>query len=206
MRRVKSVIETSELTDYFELDLALEDVEDDAEREVPEHIRFNISFYGVDYPVESIVLRMERNDFFIPDFQRSYVWSQKQASRFIESLLYGLPVPVIFLYREPDTGRHLIIDGQQRLKTLQFFYHGIFEERKFRLLDVALPWRGRTYTELDEADKRRLNDSVIHATTFRQEEPRANDQSIYYVRTHKYRRDPIVGPRDPYLYIFWTVC
>jgi hypothetical protein len=151
MRRVKPVIETSEITDYFELDLALEDVEDDSERETPEHIRFNISFYGVDYPVESIVLRMGRNDFFIPNFQRSYVWSQKQASRFIESLLYGLPVPGIFLYREPDTGRHLIVDGQQRLKTLQFFYNGIFGERKFRLLDVALPWRGRTYTEWTRA-------------------------------------------------------
>jgi uncharacterized protein with ParB-like and HNH nuclease domain len=124
---------------------------------------------------------MLRNDFFIPDFQRSYVWSQKQASRFIESLLYGLPVPGIFLYREPDTGRHLIIDGQQRLKTLQYFHSGTFGERRFRLLDISLPWRGRTYDELSEADKRRLNDAVIHATIFKQEEPRGDDQSIYHV-------------------------
>lgn len=166
--------------DDFELDVA-EGVEDDSEREPPEHIRFNITFFGADYPVETIVQRMNRQDFFIPDFQRSYVWSQKQASRFIESLLYGLPVPGIFLYREPDTGKHLIIDGQQRLKTLQFFADGTFAEKKFRLLDVSLPWRGRTYDELSENDKRRLNDAVIHATIFRQEEPKENDQSIYYV-------------------------
>lgn len=124
---------------------------------------------------------MENEDFFVPEFQRSYMWSQRQASRFIESLLYGLPVPGIFLYREPESGRHLIIDGQQRLKTLQFFHKGTFEERRFRLVDVSLPWRGRTYDDLTETDKRRLNDAVLHATIFKQEEPRNDDQSIYHV-------------------------
>src|ERR1700745_2977986 len=100
MPRSKAQSLFSEDTDEFELDLA-EGVEDDSEREAPDHIRFNITFFGVDYPVETIVQRMNRRDFFLPAFQRSYVWSQKQASRFIESLLYGLPVPGVFLYREP---------------------------------------------------------------------------------------------------------
>jgi uncharacterized protein DUF262 len=180
MPRPKAITQSADSADDFELDLA-EGVEDESERSPPDHILFNITFFGADYPVETIVQRMERSDFFIPEFQRSYVWSQKQASRFIESLLYGLPVPGIFLYREPDTGKHLIIDGQQRLKSLQYFYVGTFAERKFRLLDIALPWRGRTYDELSEADKRRLNDAVIHATIFRQEEPKGDDQNIYYV-------------------------
>jgi uncharacterized protein with ParB-like and HNH nuclease domain len=180
MPRSKVQSPSSEDIDDFELDLA-EGVEDESERHAPDHIRFNIIFFGADYSVETIVQRMNRKDFFIPDFQRSYVWSQKQASRFIESLLYGLPVPGVFLYREPDTGRHIIIDGQQRLKTLQYFHTGTFGERRFRLLDITLPWRGRTYDELSEADKRRLNDAVIHATIFRQEEPKDDDQSIYYV-------------------------
>jgi len=179
MPRRKAQTQSLEGADDFELDLA-EGVEDDAERGLPDHIRFNITFFGADYPVETIVQRMLRNDFFIPDFQRSYVWSQKQASRFIESLLYGLPVPGVFLYREPDTGKHLIIDGQQRLKSLQYFHSGNFGERRFRLLDITLPWRGRTYDELSETE-RRLNDAVIHATIFRQEEPKGDDQSIYYV-------------------------
>jgi hypothetical protein len=180
MPRPKAPSELTENSDDFELDLA-EGVEDVSAREAPDHIRFNITFFGVDYPVETIVTRMERGDFFIPDFQRSYVWSQKQASRFIESLLYGLPVPGVFLYREPDSGKHLIIDGQQRLRTLEYFHRGNFGERRFRLLDVSMPWRGHTYEELAESDKRRLNDAVIHATIFRQEEPKDDDQSIYYV-------------------------
>jgi hypothetical protein len=119
MPQFKAQTLSAEPTENFELDLA-EGVEDDAERDSPDHIRFNITFFGADYPVDTIVQRMNRQDFFIPEFQRSYVWSQKQASRFIESLLYGLPVPGVFLYREPDTGKHLIIDGQQRLRTLQY--------------------------------------------------------------------------------------
>src|SRR4051794_22340737 len=180
MPRVNPRTRLSEDADEFQLDLA-EGVEDDSERGPPDHIRFNITFYGADYPVETIVQRMLRNDFFIPDFQRSYVWSQKQASRFVESLLYGLPVPGVFLYREPGTGRHLIIDGQHRLKTLQLFYSGNFGEKKFRLLDVARPWNGRTYEELEERDRLRLSDAIFHATIFKQEEPSEDDQSIYHV-------------------------
>lgn len=48
-------------------------------------------------------------------------------------------------------------------------------------MDITLPWRGKTYDELSEADKRRLNDAVIHATIFKQEEPKGDDQSMYYV-------------------------
>jgi Protein of unknown function DUF262 len=103
MPRAKTLTQPLEDADDFELDLA-EGVEDDSERGPPDHIRFNITFFGADYPVETIVQRMTRNDFFIPDFQRSYVWSQKQASRFIESLLYGLPVPVYFCIANPIPG------------------------------------------------------------------------------------------------------
>jgi len=139
MPRAKTLTQPLEDADDFELDLA-EGVEDDSERGPPDHIRFNITFFGADYPVETIVQRMTRNDFFIPDFQRSYVWSQKQASRFIESLLYGLPVPGVFLYREPDTGKHLIIDGQQRLKSLQYFTPAPSVKENFGYL--ISPYRG----------------------------------------------------------------
>ena len=82
---------------------------------------FNLSSYGVDYPIESLVSRLNRKSFYIPDFQRKFVWSKNQASRFIESILLGLPVPGIFVFKEEETGKHLVIDGQQRLKSLTYF-------------------------------------------------------------------------------------
>jgi hypothetical protein len=140
----------------------LKNVTDEAEEE--DHLTkpFTISSYGADYTVDSLVKRMETGSFFVPPFQRSLVWNVKQASRFIESLLMGLPVPGIFVFREAQTNRHLIVDGQQRLRTLHAFYTGIFRGQEFRLLDVRKQWLERTCKDLDSSDKLRLDDSVIH--------------------------------------------
>jgi hypothetical protein len=159
----------------------LKNVTDDAEGE--DHLTkpFTISSYGADYTVDSLVKRMDTGSFFVPPFQRSLVWNVKQASRFIESLLMGLPVPGVFVFREAQTNRHLIIDGQQRLRTLQAFYTAVFRGQEFRLVDVRKPWLGKTYKELDSHDKLRLDDSIIHTTIFRQEQPENNIDSIYEV-------------------------
>jgi hypothetical protein len=105
-----------------EYTLALEaDVEDEALLEQPGDIKFTITSYGADYTVDTLIRRLKTEAFYVPQFQRRFVWSQRHASRFLESLLMGLPVPGIFLYREPQTNRHLVVDGQQRLRTLQYF-------------------------------------------------------------------------------------
>ena len=61
----------------------------------------------------------------IPPFQRHYVWSLPRASRFVESLILGLPVPQLFLYEESNN-KFLVIDGQQRLMTIYYFIKGRF--------------------------------------------------------------------------------
>jgi hypothetical protein len=93
----------------------------------------------------------------------------------------GLPVPGIFLYKEANTNVHLVIDGQQRLQTLQMFYDRSFKDRAFRLDGVRDPWAGKTYDELDPADVLKLDDSIIHATIFKQDSPYDVLDSIYYV-------------------------
>lgn len=173
--------ETTSPEDEFDVDLQQENVEDESKTEAEDIQQFNISSYGADYTVDSLVKRLNTGAFYIPPFQRSYVWSQNQASRFIESLLLGLPVPGIFLYKEPGTNKHLVIDGQQRLKTLQFFFEGTFLEKKFRLTNISKRWEGKTYNELDEADHLKIDDAIIHATIFQQDEPKSGDSSIYYI-------------------------
>src|SRR5690606_22344893 len=111
-------------------------VEDESLQDETPTASFAITSYGADYTVDTIVNRLKSESFFVPKFQRRFVWSLKHASRFIESLLMGLPVPGIFLYREAQTNRHLVVDGQQRLRTLQYFYDGNFGEKKFRLRNV----------------------------------------------------------------------
>jgi hypothetical protein len=165
-----------------EFELALEDgVEDEALLEDPGPTKFSISSYGADYTVDSLVKRMRGKAFRIPDFQRQFVWTYKHASKFIESLLMGLPVPGIFLYKEADTNEHLVIDGQQRLRTLEAFYDGIFRGKEFKLQGVREPWLNRTYKTLDTSDILKLDDSIVHATVFKQDKPEDVLDSIYFV-------------------------
>lgn len=159
----------------------IDDATDDAS-DVPGTLRYGIMSYGSDMPVDAIVDRMERGDIFVPLFQRKYVWTAVQASRFVESLLLGLPVPGIFLFREPDTRKHMVVDGQQRLRTLQCYHHGAFPDgRQFRLSGVSKAYSGQAYRDLADSDRRELDDSLIHATIFQQIEPDDDRSSIYDV-------------------------
>ena len=155
-------------------------VEDEAADEPIDNVTYDITSYGVDFTVDSLVSRLERGAFFIPPFQRSFVWTKPQASRFIESLLLGLPVPGIFVANERESHRYIVIDGQQRLKTLQFFFGGKFRGRVFRLERIDRRWNGKTIEELEIEDRLRLEDSIIHTTVFKQDSP-DDDKSIYLV-------------------------
>ena len=167
--------------DHVDTDGDVEDPSVSEDEETPNEVRYEISSYGADYPVDGLVKRLEQDDIFIPSFQRDFVWRLPQASRFIESLLLGLPVPAIFLSKEPDSGRLLVIDGQQRLKSLQFFYGGLFKGREFKLHGDTQEFEGRSYKTLDREDRRRLDDAILHAIIVRQENPQDNDSSIYMV-------------------------
>jgi len=161
----------------FQID---DDVIDESAEEVITY-KYSITSYGADYPVDSLVKRLKQGVIFIPNFQRSYVWNINQASRFIESLILGLPVPGIFLSKESETQKLLVIDGQQRLKTLQFFYDGIFNGKEFTLKGVQKNLEGKTYKTLDAEDRIRLDDSILHATIVKQDEPSDDESSIYHI-------------------------
>ncbi len=159
----------------------VEDVDTEAE-EVELPFTYSITSYGADYPVDGLVKRMQSKGIVVPEFQREFIWPRSRIDRFVESLLLGLPVPGIFLAKVQETGELLVIDGQQRLRTLECFYRGILREREFALGDgVQEQFRGKTYETLDETDRRRLDDSIIHATIIRQDEPSNDQSSVYFV-------------------------
>jgi hypothetical protein len=94
--------------------------------------------------------------------------------------LLGLPVPGIFLVKE-QTGRLLVLDGHQRLHTLHSFYDGVIHGEEYRLAGVQERFEGKRYKDLDTEDRRRLDDSIIHATVVSQIEPSDDQSSIYVV-------------------------
>lgn len=167
------------------------DVLDEADEVIP--YTYSITSYGADYPVDSLVKRLDRGDIIVPifdwvseedteivGFQREYVWPRPKADKFIESLLLGLPVPGIFLVKEA-TGRFLVLDGHQRLHALHAYYKGVINGREYRLQNVQERFVGMRFKDLDTEDRRRLDDSIIHATVIRQDEPSQDQSSIYII-------------------------
>lgn len=156
------------------------DFSDESENESID-FRYVITSYGADYPIDSLMKRIKDEVIFVPPFQRQFVWNISEASKFIESLILGLPVPGIFLSKEKDTNRLLVVDGQQRLLSLYFFYQGYFDKTLFRLQNVQEDLIGRTYSTLKMNDRIRLDDSILHATVVRQDEPDDNNSSVYQI-------------------------
>lgn len=84
-----------------------------------------------DFNLSTLVSFIESGAIKIPGFQRNFVWDLKRASKLIESIIIGLPIPQIFLYEE---GRNsfLVIDGQQRLMSIYYFWKGRFPRKDKR--------------------------------------------------------------------------
>src|ERR1022692_191065 len=77
-----------------------------------------------DPDVETILRRIEDKHLILrPDFQRTSVWDNTKKSRLVESLLLNLPIPPCFL-AEDENGVRVVVDGQQRLNSVDDFYHG----------------------------------------------------------------------------------
>lgn len=188
-RRVRARIEHRIKSMFRACGLVMDEDEDDVidatqreDRGI--EFKYSITSYGADYPVDGLIKRLSSDppDIFIPPFQRRFVWSKYQSSRFIESLLLGLPVPAIFLGKEEDTNRLLVIDGQQRLRSLWHFYRGKFEDgEEFVLGGVASRFDGVSYRTLNEADRRRLDDAILHAIIVKQDEPEEDSNSSIYL-------------------------
>lgn len=151
-----------------------------------------VSYQGTDFDAEGLVRRLNRQDIVIPSFghgdeevelaafQRSFVWTRPQMDRFIESLLLGFPVPGIMLVQQSDK-RYLVLDGQQRLRTLQAFYNGMHRKREFSLENVADEFKGLTYKTLQPEQKRVLDNSFIQATIVKTDGTAESRESVYQI-------------------------
>ena len=105
-----------------------EDYADDTGASIAE---YDISAVPNDFNVMTLTQFVDDGWVRIPGFQRHFVWDLARASKLIESLILGLPVPQLFLY-EQERDRHLLIDGQQRLMSIYYFKQQRFPLRQRR--------------------------------------------------------------------------
>jgi hypothetical protein len=92
---------------------------------------YDITAAPNDFNVLTIFNFLESGAVRIPGFQRNFVWDLGRASKLIESLILGLPVPQVFLY-EMERNKFLVIDGQQRLMSIYYFVKQRFPKKEKR--------------------------------------------------------------------------
>ena len=90
-----------------------------------------------------------------PPFQRNPVWTNKQKSYLIDTILNGYPIPELYMqeYSSSDgQERHVVVDGQQRIRAVLDFIEG-----RFVLTDTDTEsWRSLSFDDLSEDQKKTL--------------------------------------------------
>lgn len=107
-----------------------------------------------DYAVRQLVDMVVEGELSLnPDYQRLYRWSPEKASRFVESIIMNIPVPVVYFAEEGD-GSFSVIDGQQRLTSLlNFIRPNTGEELTLDGLKLRPDLNGKRFSDLNRIDR-----------------------------------------------------
>lgn len=144
-----------------------------------------LSLYPIDYPFETLVARIEKEKLKLdPDFQRKYKWDKTKpksthenwvrASRFIESSLMRIPLPSCY-FAEDNDGSHLVIDGVQRLTTIQKFFN---DEFALDGLTIFKELNGKKFSELGYLQEE-LSTTTIRCIVLRKENDKGLVREIF---------------------------
>lgn len=113
-----------------------------------------------DFPLSTIKEMFDDGDIIPqPDYQRDYVMDQRQASKLIESVLMGIPIPTVYLCEELD-GTYSIIDGQQRMTS---FVKYLKNEFSLKGLEEIAELNGKLFSDLDKNLQRNIKTSTLNS-------------------------------------------
>ena len=168
----------------------MESITSEKEDRESDFVVYKINSYPADYTLQGLYDKWNSKEIRIEDFQRGFVWTELQQSKLIESFLLGLPVPNIFFYRDEKNQELVIIDGQQRLRTVFSYFKGIHmgSEKVFRLKmgkagsemkKVNPKWLDKSFEELDRVDQIKLRDSILRAVIVEQIDPEDNTSIVH---------------------------
>lgn len=121
-------------------------------------VDYDVHEYPVDVIVEKYVQGKESdtNEIFIPEYQRRFIWDIERQSKFIESLMLGLPIP--FLFTADNEGRLEVVDGSQRIRTLEAFLKNELVLEGLKKLDKL---NGFRFKDLPLSRQRRFSRKTV---------------------------------------------
>lgn len=144
---------------------------DEQIRQKQHEVRYDLRDFTIDY----IVKEFQEDFFYVPHYQREFIWNPKHQCRFIESVILGLPIPMMFV-ADMDDGRLEIVDGAQRIQTLEKFQDNGLELKGlqrlpalngFRFHDLSLPQQRKFGTKalrlvvLDDSTSAELRQEIF---------------------------------------------
>jgi hypothetical protein len=116
-----------------------------------------IDYDTKEFTVELFVQKLDNGDFFIPAYQREFVWHERRRAKFIESVLLGLPIPFMFAADTPD-GTLEIVDGAQRLRTLREF---LDNKLVLTSLEQLTNLEGHRFSDLPTPQQRKFKNRTL---------------------------------------------
>ncbi|MCK6570141.1 DUF262 domain-containing protein [Myxococcota bacterium] len=110
-----------------------------------------------DFPIDYLVERFRNDLFYIPSYQREYIWPDGNKCRFVESIILGLPIPMMF-FADMEDGRLEIVDGAQRIQTLEEFMNG---DLRLNGLTHLGSLNGFAFSDLPEPQQRKFKTRAL---------------------------------------------
>jgi hypothetical protein len=128
-----------------------------------------------DFTIDYIVREFREGLFFVPDYQREFVWDLRRQCRFIESVLLGLPIPMMFV-ADLDDGRLEVVDGAQRMRTLESYTNG---DLRLNHLDRLPRLNGSTFSNLPESQRRKFGTKALRVVVLEDSTTAETRQEIF---------------------------
>lgn len=169
----------------------VQDFEDDSDTiYIP---KGEVSYKTTEMGIGTLLNMWNEGELRIPAFQRRFVWTIEQASKFVDSVMSGLPFQTVTFYKDKDEFLY-IIDGQQRIKSLLYFTENFNKDSvdlldkkyigfKLKGLSKKSPYFEKTFNGVDgfsDVDKRALKNKAMPVTIITLKNP--NDlTSVYYI-------------------------
>ena len=143
-----------------------------------------VDFDIIEYPIEVIVQKYtqtesiaDKPEFYIPDYQRELTWDQKKQSRFIESILIGLPIPFLtFAEVVSEEGQLEIVDGSQRVRTLNEYLNN---RLNLLHLEKLTELNGTNFNDLSLFRQRKFKRSTIRIIVLSNEADEETRRDIF---------------------------
>ncbi|BBR87277.1 DUF262 domain-containing protein [Escherichia coli] len=121
-----------------------------------------IEYFVSEFTLEILAMKMKNEEYIVPDYQRAFTWEDDRKSKFLESIIIGLPIPFVFFWEDPDTGKLEIVDGSQRLRTIRDFLYNDFVLQNLEKIPAA---NGMCFNDFPASRRRKILNRSLRGIT-----------------------------------------